>query len=226
MSPANRPICKDAPVISAITVTEIETPSGVARAHVSSASGRRRHGLAVLGHGAGGGIEAADLVAVTDALTTAGWEVARVEQPYRVKGRRAPEAAPRLDAAWLAVVAALRGRTRDALVVGGRSSGARVACRTAAEVGAAAVVALSFPLHPPGKPEKTRVDELASVIVPVLVIQGDRDPFGNEAELRSALGRDPGSPPVIVSVPGDHSLRNSTDKAAQEVIGWITGMGL
>lgn len=212
-------------MISAITVTEIETPSGVARAHMSPANGRRR-GLVVLGHGAGGGIEAADLVAVTEALATAGWDAARVEQPYRVKGRRAPEAAPRLDAAWLAVVAALRGRTRSPLVVGGRSSGARAACRTAADVGAAAVVALSFPLHPPGKPEKTRVDELASVTVPVLVVQGDRDPFGNEAELRSALGRTPGSQPIIVSVPGDHSLRHSTAKAAEEVVGWIEGMGL
>jgi predicted alpha/beta-hydrolase family hydrolase len=226
MSPANRPICKDASVISAITVREIETPSGVARAHVRPAGGRRRHGLAVLGHGAGGGIDAADLVAVTDALIGAGWDVARVEQPYRVKGRRAPEAAPRLDVAWLAVVTALRGRGRGPVLVGGRSSGARVACRTAAEVGAVGVVALSFPLHPPGKPEKSRVDELASVLVPVLVVQGDRDPFGNEAEIRSALGSERSSQRVIVSVPGDHSLRNSTAKIAAEVVDWIAGMGL
>lgn len=213
-------------MISAITVREIETPSGVARAHLTGASDRRRHGLAVLGHGAGGGIEAPDLVAVTAALTGAGWDVARVEQPYRVQGRRAPEAAPRLDAAWSAVVATLRGRTRTPLVVGGRSSGARVACRTAAEVGATAVVALSFPLHPPGKPEKTRVEELASVAVPVLVVQGDRDPFGDEAELRSALGTGAASQPAIVTVPGDHSLRSSTAQVAREVADWITGMGL
>jgi predicted alpha/beta-hydrolase family hydrolase len=182
---------------------ELETPSGPARAHVSGAAGR---GLVVLGHGAGGGVEAGDLVAVTRGLVEAGWVVARVEQPYRVRGRRAPDRAPVLDAAWLAVVAALRRRQPGPLVTGGRSSGARVACRTAAEAGAAAVVCLAFPLHPPGRPEASRAAELAQVPCPVLVVQGERDAFGGPDELP------PG--PVVVRVPGDHSLRRTSEVAA------------
>jgi uncharacterized protein len=202
---------------------EVDTPSGLARVHVDPATTRRAHGIAVFGHGAGGGIEATDLVAVTGALTAAGWDVARVEQPYRVKGRRAPEPAAKLDAAWCAVLDALRPKR---LIVGGRSSGARVACRTAADVGAGAVVALAFPLHPPGKPERSRVDELAAVDVPVLVVQGDRDPFGNEAELRAALGQGTAPNRTIVSVPGDHSLRQSAAQVAEQVVTWIGGMAI
>jgi uncharacterized protein len=174
--------------------------------------------LVVLGHGAGGGIDAPDLVAVNAALSQAGWTVARVEQPYRVQGRRAPEPAPRLDAAWGVVVKALQARRRGPLVVGGRSSGARVACRTSAVLGSAAVIALSFPLHPPGKPEKSRADELAAVTVPTLVVQGERDPFGTAAELAAG--------PTIVSVPGDHSLRQAADQVAAAVVGWLAGIGL
>jgi len=209
-------------VASQIEVREVDTPSGTARIHLSPT--RRSRGLAVFGHGAGGGVEAGDLVAVTKALTAAGWQVARVEQPYRVKGRRAPEAAPRLDAAWTAVLAELRGRKRSPLLVGGRSSGARVACRTAQETGAAAVIALAFPLHPPGKPDKSRVDELAAVPVPVLVVQGDRDPFGTEAEIWEALGNDRSASRTILSVPGDHSLRQSVATLAEHVVEWVAGM--
>jgi predicted alpha/beta-hydrolase family hydrolase len=130
----------------------------------------------VLGHGAGGGVDAPDLLAARDAGLAQGLQVVRVEQPWRVSGRRVAEAPPRLDAAWTAVLAALPG---DApLVVGGRSAGARVACRTAAEVGAAAVLALAFPLHPPGRPERTRLPELLLPQVPRLVVQGERDAFG------------------------------------------------
>ena len=212
--------------MAAATVREIETPSGTARAHVSRPARRGSAGLAVLGHGAGGGVEAADLLAVTAALLDLGWVVARVEQPYRVKGRRAPEAAPRLDAAWVAVLAALARRTTGPTLVAGRSSGARVACRTAHAVGAAAVLALAFPLHPPGKPEKSRVEELAGVTRPVLVVQGDRDPFGNEDELRAALGPEPASYRTIVSVPGDHSLRPSIAATAAAVTRWLSGISL
>lgn len=205
-------------------IRAIETPSGPARAHISGRSGAP--GLFVLGHGAGGGVDAPDLVAVTAALVAAGWTVARIEQPYRVKGRRAPEAAPRLDAAWLAVVRALTARRRTAcLVLGGRSSGARVACRTANELDAAAVVALAFPLHPPGKPEKSRAEELIDVAAPTLIVQGQRDAFGNEAELKRALGRASRGPRSIVSVPGDHSLRQSTDSIAASVVDWVAGIG-
>jgi len=204
-----------------VRVREIETPSGVARAHLSAASGRPAAGLAVLGHGAGGGIDAPDLLAVTAALTDAGWTVARVEQPYRVKGRRAPEAAPRLDAAWVTVVTALRRGRSGPLVLAGRSSGARVACRTAATLGAKAVIALAFPLHPPGRPEKSRAEELEALLalgVPVLVVQGDKDAFGTAAELPAG--------PVVVTVKGDHSLRQSPAEVARVAVEWLPGIGL
>jgi uncharacterized protein len=199
-------------------VREIETPSGIARAHLTESRVRPVRGLFVLGHGAGGGVDAPDMVALTAALSTAGWTVARVEQPYRVKGHRAPEAAPRLDAAWIAVVQALRARRPRPLVVGGRSSGARVACRTASAVGAAAVVALAFPLHPPGKPEKSRADELAAVTAPALVVQGDRDAFGTAGQLPAG--------PKVVTVRGDHSLRQASAEVAAAVVDWLTGIGL
>jgi predicted alpha/beta-hydrolase family hydrolase len=223
----NRPItsagCDDDAVARSATVKEIDTPSGLARAYITRGTGAAR-GLAVLGHGAGGGVDAPDLLAVTAALVTDGWTVARVEQPYRVRGQRAPESAPRLDAAWVAVVGTLRRRRSGALLVAGRSSGARVACRTAAEVGAAGVVALAFPLHPPGKPEKSRVEELVGVAVPVLVVQGERDPFGTEAEITAAAGRAPGQGRSIVTVPGDHSLRQATDRIAAAVVSWAAGI--
>jgi hypothetical protein len=193
----------------------IHTPSGdariaVARPPVPAAA----NGLVVLGHGAGGGIDAPDLLAVSTALTAAGWVVARVEQPYRVRGQRAPERAPRLDAAWSAVVAALRSdQPHGRLVTGGRSSGARVACRTARVTAADAVVALAFPLRPPRRPDITRAAELDAG-VPVLVVQGERDPFGGPDELP------PG--PTVVAVPGDHSLRQGADRAAAAVVDWLT----
>ena len=134
----------------------------------------------MLGHGAGGGIAARDLQAVTAAARELGFAVALVEQPYVVAGRRSAAPAHQLDAAWLAVVEHLRAGELAGLplVTGGRSSGARVACRTAAAAGAAGVLCLAFPEHPPGKPEKSRLDELDGVEVPVLVIQGQADPFG------------------------------------------------
>jgi predicted alpha/beta-hydrolase family hydrolase len=171
----------------------------------------------VLGHGAGGGIDAPDLVAVAAAGIEAGWQVVRVEQPYRVRGRRAPEPAPRLDAAWVAVLETLRSRSATVpLVVGGRSSGARVACRTANVVGASAVLALAFPLHPPGKPDRSRADELVALELPVLVVQGERDAFGRPAELPKG--------PTIVAVPGDHSLRTGAQQAGAAVGAWLAGI--
>jgi len=168
----------------------------------------------VLGHGAGGGVEAPDLLAVTSAALDLGWTVARVEQPYRVAGRRAPDRPPKLDQAWTEVVASLRGRSAKPLVTGGRSSGARVACRTAASTGAAGVVCLAFPLRPPGRPDApSRADELLAVTVPVLVVQGERDPFGGPADLRGG--------PTVVAVPDDHSLRRSAAAAADAVRRWL-----
>jgi uncharacterized protein len=159
---------------------EISTAAGPARAEIDEVAEARF--LLVLTHGAGGGVASPDLLAARQAGVATGGVVARVLQPYRVRGASAPGSAQRQDAAWLEVIRALRDRYPGLpLVQGGRSNGARVACRTAQSAGAAAVIALAFPLHPPGKadvPEKSRSAELRAAGVPVLVISGDRDPFG------------------------------------------------
>jgi predicted alpha/beta-hydrolase family hydrolase len=170
----------------------------------------------VLGHGAGGGVESPDLVAAKDAALAAGIGVVLVEQPYRVAGRRSPAPANQLDTAWLSVLAQLRDGELDGLAVmcGGRSAGARVACRTAAEVGAVAVLCLAFPVHPPGRgddPTKSRLPELDAVTVPTLVVQGERDPFGIPPE---------GPNRAVVLVPGTHSLR-STAAIGAAVSDWL-----
>ena len=200
---------------SATRRIEVTTPRGVAWADVDRPSGRPV-GLLMLGHGAGGGVEAADLLAARRAALEGEWAVARVTQPYRVAGRRSPPAGPVLDGAWLPVVTKVRsGRGLGLLpvVFGGRSSGARVACRTASAGHAAGVLALAFPLHPPGHPERSRVDELAEPTVPVLVVQGDRDPFGLPP---AAVGR------RIVVVAGDHSLRGAAEPIRLAVTAFLT----
>ena len=184
-------------------ILELPTPHGPARVHLDGPE--EPTGALVLGHGAGGGVAAPDLQAAAAAARSAGLAVALVEQPYRVAGRRSPAPASQLDAAWLAVVAQLRdAQLRELeLIAGGRSAGARVACRTAADTGALAVLCLAFPLHPPGRaddPSKSRLPELDAVTVPVLVVQGDRDPFGIPPE---------GPRRTVVLVRGDHSLRNA-----------------
>jgi predicted alpha/beta-hydrolase family hydrolase len=196
-------------------VTEIATPYGPARVHEELVADAL--GALVLGHGAGGGVDAPDLVAVTEAARAERFSVVLVEQPYRVAGRRAPAPANQLDAAWLAVIAQLReGRLRGLpLVTGGRSAGARVACRTAAAAGAAGVLCLAFPVHPPGRPEKTRLSELDAVSVPVLVVQGERDPFGMPP---------PAPNREIVTVPGNHSLKTDLDSLRAAVRDWLPGM--
>jgi hypothetical protein len=168
----------------------------------------------VLGHGAGGGVGARDLTAAADAALDQGFSVALVEQPYRVAGRRSPAPAHQLDAAWTAVLAELRtgALRRLPLVTGGRSSGARVACRTAAGTGAAAVLCLAFPLHPPGRPENSRQDELDAVEVPVLVIQGESDPFGMPP---------PGPNRTVVKVRGNHSLSSDIVALRTAVGEWL-----
>ncbi|MFC7424494.1 alpha/beta family hydrolase [Nocardia tengchongensis] len=158
----------------------IETSAGPAEVEIDR-RGRNKPGfLLVLTHGSGGGVDAKDLLAVRDSGVAMGGAVALVTQPYRVAGRRAPGKADVQDAAWLEIIAALRKKVRGVPVIqGGRSNGARVACRTAREAGARGVVALSFPLHPPGKPEKSRRDELlAAGDIEVVVVNGARDPFG------------------------------------------------
>lgn len=191
---------------------EVDTPHGPARLTVERADGDRRAVL-LLGHGAGGGVGAPDLVAATGAARAAGLDVVLVEQPYRVAGRRAPAPAGQLDAAWLAVVAHVR-RTVDGLplVFGGRSSGARVACRTADEGRAVGVLCLAFPVHPPARPEKHRLAELAAPRVPVLVVQGERDPFGRP---------DPAPGREVVLLRGDHSLRSDKPGLVAAVTRWL-----
>ena len=197
-------------------VIEIDTPHGPARAHVQTVRGAR--GAVVLGHGAGGGVGARDLQVAAEAAAAEKFSVALVEQPYRVAGRRSPAPARQLDAAWIAVVAELRAGPlkRLSLITGGRSSGARVACRTAGETRAKAVLCLAFPLHPPGRPEKTRQDELDGVGVPVLVVQGQSDPFGMP---ESAGNR------TVVTVAGNHSLRGDIGAIRTAVSEWLAQVG-
>ena len=160
------------------TTQSVSTASGLAEVALDRPKGRAR-ALLALGHGAGGGVNAVDLVAVRDAAVGLGFIVARVTQPYRVAGRRSPAPAAALDTAFTAAVEHVRGDVgpRLPVVVGGRSAGARVACRTARALGAVGVLALAFPLHPPGRPDRSRASEL-DPDVRTLVINGDADPFG------------------------------------------------
>jgi uncharacterized protein len=188
---------------------DLDTPHGPARAHVHEATNPRA--ALILGHGANGSINSADLQAATEAALAHDVTVALVEQPYLVAGRRSAAPAPQLDTAWKAVIeqVPLDGLP---LIAGGRSSGARVACRTAAETGVTAVLCLAFPVHPPGKPEKSRLSELDAVTVPVLVVQGTADPFGMPP---AAPNRE------VVTVPGNHSLAKSRDAVAAAVGDWL-----
>ena len=199
-----------------LAVVEIETPHGRARVHLHTVGSARA--ALVLGHGAGGGVEAPDLVAASDAARGEHVTVALVEQPYRVAGRRSPAPARQLDTAWTAVVEALRGEVLHELplVVGGRSLGARVACRTAEALDAVAVLCLAFPLEPParaGKPRQSRLVELDAVKVPTLVVQGERDPFGIPP---------PGPTREVVTVPGDHGLKTDLAGVASAVRRWLS----
>ncbi|HVE97783.1 MAG TPA: alpha/beta family hydrolase [Mycobacteriales bacterium] len=191
------------------TVSTVETPYGAARVELVRPA-RPPSGLVVLGHGAGGDRTAAVLVATAEALVAAGVAVARFDQPYRVAGRRAPAPPAALDSAAVAVTAALRRRAAlgDVPVfLGGKSSGARVACRCAGALDAAGVIALGFPLRPPGRPDRSRAGELLAVPrgVPVLVCQGQRDPFGAPDDIAAATA---GRADVTVRavVGGDHSF--------------------
>lgn len=171
--------------------------------------------LLVITHGAGGGVDAKDILVVRDSAIEAGGSVARVVQPYRVAGRRAPGSADKQDEAWIEIVAALRERFGELPIVqGGRSNGARVACRTAVAVGARRVIALSFPLHPPGKPEKSRRDELlAPGDIEVVVINGGSDPFGVPDAADAAE--------VKVIPKQAHSFRTGFDVIAATVAPWF-----
>jgi len=206
------------------TVREIATPVGMARAHLWRPPHPR--GAVVLGHGAGGSSWSADLQALTS-LTARGWLVVLVEQPWRVAGRRVATPPAQLDVAWLAVMASLtsgRARLPRPWVVGGRSSGARVACRTAAAAGADAVLALSFPLHPPGRPERSRAGEALLVTeagTRLAVIQGERDPFGSPQEVRAALG----NRAQVMPVQGTHSFTPTPTDVLAAATAFLTNLG-
>lgn len=188
----------------------LPTPLGEARAHLSPCPPEvPPRAVLVLGHGAGGGSQARDLAALAAGLPGRGVAVVRVDQPWRVAGKRIAPAPATLDRAWLAAVPAALTALADVdgrvgglpLLLGGRSAGARVACRTARELGAVGVLALAFPLHPPGRPERSRAQELLGAGVPVLVAQGERDPFGGPAELPGGNGIG------LLALPGaDHGL--------------------
>jgi uncharacterized protein len=195
---------------------DVDTPHGLARVHLQRVESPR--GWLVLGHGAGGSVESPDLTAAAEAALETGFAVALVEQPYRVVGRKSPAPARQLDVAWLAVVERLRDDdvVREPVVTGGRSAGARVACRTAQETGAAGVLCLAFPLLPPrragGKPPESRLAELEAVRAPMLVVQGERDRFGMPPESRTR---------TVMKVSGDHSLRSDLPAVAAAVRDWL-----
>ncbi len=202
-----------------MSVATLDTPHGPARVRLHPAEDPRA--ALVLGHGAGGGIAAPDLVTVTRVALESDVSVALVEQPYRVAGRRSPPRAPNLDAAWTAVVEHLRADALQGLpvVVGGRSSGARVACRTATATDAAGVLCLAFPLQPPprrsGSESPSRIGELDGVGVPVLVVQGEGDRFGIPA---------PAGLREVVRVHGNHSLRSDLPAVSAAIAHWLRGV--
>jgi len=182
----------------------ITTPAGDARITRFPAPARKRRAVLALGHGAGGGIQSPDLQALAAALPATGVEVVLVEQPWRVLGKKIAPAPKTLDAGWVPVVEALRkAAPKVPFLAGGRSAGARVACRTALDTGAAGVVALAFPLHPPGKPEKSRVEELVDTGLPTLVVQGSTDPFGTAAEFPKL----PATHRLVGLPAGDHAFK-------------------
>ena len=195
---------------------ELETPSGTARAHIHPADDPVA--ALMLGHGAGGGVGARDLVAATEAALSQRVSVALVEQPYLVAGKRSQPAASKIDAAWISVgEQLLEGPLAGLeLIAGGRSAGARVACRTATETGAIAVLCLAFPLQPParrsGATSPSRIDELEAVQVPVLVVQGEGDRFGMPPE---------GDRREVVRVAGDHGLKSDLDAVGRAVSDWL-----
>ena len=192
----------------------METQHGPARVHLDRVA--RAWGGLVLGHGAGGGVGAPDLVVAAAAAKAAGLSVALVEQPYRVAGRRSPAPAHQLDTAWVEVVNRLKNKElrRLPLIVGGRSSGARVACRTSALTAAVGVLCLAFPLRPPGR-AVSRLDELEAVTVPTLVVQGSGDPFGMPPA---------GENRTVIEVAGDHGLKQDIPAVTAAIGGWLETM--
>jgi len=197
-----------------VTLRSVEISTAQGPASVVIEKARKPAFLLVMTHGAGGGTETADVLAACEAAAGLGASVARVLQPYRVRGASAPGNAEKQDAAWLEIIAALRTAHQGIpLVQGGRSNGARVACRTARAADASAVVALAFPLHPPGRPQLSRADELRAAGTDVLVVNGERDPFGIPAETDASR---------VVILPGEtHSLSRHPQAVRAAVADWL-----
>ncbi|MGW1800463.1 alpha/beta hydrolase family protein [Streptomyces sp. NPDC001984] len=209
-----------------MTTEIIATDAGDAR--VTWHRAKKPRLLLAVSHGAGGGIETRDLQALAGVLPGHGVSVALVEQPWRVAGKKVAPAPKTLDVGWRGVWPVLAGSGLPA-ISGGRSAGARVACRTATELGAHAVLALSFPLHPPGRPEKSRADELLGAGVPTLVVQGGNDPFGKPAEF-------PEGDYELIEVPyGDHGFAvpkraeigqdRALEIVTEGVVQWVSSLG-
>ena len=195
-----------------MTTLDLDTPEGLARAHLSPRPDPR--GALVLGHGAGGSVTAPDLQLARQIANERGLSVALVEQPYRVAGRRSAAPAPKLDRAWTSVLEQLPFGDVP-VITGGRSSGARVACRTATATGAAGVLCLAFPLLSPPRRDGTvisRLPELEAVTVPVLVVQGVSDRFGMP---------DPAPNREVVQVEGDHGLKKDKAAIAEAIRRWL-----
>ncbi len=194
---------------------EISTQAGPARVEIDRP--QTASFLVALTHGAGGGVTSKDLLAVRNACLELGGVVARVLQPYRVRGARSPGAPGPQDAAWLEIVGRLRAEHEGLLLIqGGRSNGARVACRTAQDAAASGVIALAFPLHPPGRPEQSRVAELREAGTDVLVVNGERDPFGVPDERDAAR---------VVVLPGETHTLNRNPAAVGAAVGeWLAGL--
>lgn len=202
--------------------TVIETPTGPGHLHVHEAEGVER-GTIVLGHGAGGREHTPDALALAQCLPLDGWRTVLVDMPWRVAGRKVAPAPATLDRGWIPLVAAAKGAS-GLLVVGGRSAGARVACRGAQVVGADAVVCLSFPLHPPGRPERSRAGEMVLPVdrgLPVLVVQGRRDPFGTPEEVRAAAP----SAVDVVPVSAAHGAPKDLDEVILPVRAFLAELG-
>lgn len=201
--------------------TLIDTPTGPGRLHIYESDGSER-GTVILGHGAGGSQQTPDALLLAEVLPRDGWRTVLVDMPWRVAGRKVATSPPTLDRGWQPLVEAAKGEGR--LVLGGRSAGARVACRTAGPLRADAVLCLSFPLHPPGKPERSRAEELATpceIGLPVLVIQGRRDPFGTPEEVRAA------APEAVDVVPvsAAHSATKNLDEMLIPVRAFLADLG-
>lgn len=203
-------------------VREVATQDGAGRLHLALPSGSVR-GIVLLGGGHSGQIDTVDLLALADALPELGWGVARYELPWRVAGRTVGPRPPASDPAWLAGLDVVRSAWPGVpLVTGGRSAGARIACRTW-DASLAGVLCLSFPLHPPGKPEASRLGELQPVGVPALLVSGARDPFGSPTELADAIAQPHAGVRDLVVVPGaTHSFpRSSVTGVVDAVTSWL-----